>query len=76
MVGGYGADLLGSPPTRDNNFAIARYGADGELDPTFAGGDGIATVQLAPEDEFAASVGRTADGKRDLFTRALKASMP
>ncbi|MGB7329407.1 MAG: LamG-like jellyroll fold domain-containing protein, partial [Rubripirellula sp.] len=45
------------------DFALTRYNADGSLDTTFGGGDGIATSGILANTEVANSIAVQADGK-------------
>jgi len=46
-----------------NDIATARYEADGDLDPTFGGGDGIVTTSVGTGFAFAYAVALQSDGK-------------
>jgi uncharacterized delta-60 repeat protein len=48
---------------RNPRFAIVRYEADGSLDPTFGGGDGIVTIDFSRYDDFPFAVRIQPDGK-------------
>ena len=48
--------------TNNNDFAVVRYNADGSLDTTFGGGDGIVTTALLATD-WGTSIVRQSDGK-------------
>lgn len=47
----------------DGDVAVLRYGADGTLDPTFGGGDGIAIVPAIGTNEEAVAVAIGAGGR-------------
>ena len=51
---------LGGPNAR---VAVVRYATDGSLDPSFGGGDGKASIDLTPREDFAYAVRIQADGK-------------
>lgn len=55
----------GTTPTGQRTFAVARYDADGELDHTFGGGDGVARppVPALVQGASAAAMTLQADGK-------------
>jgi uncharacterized delta-60 repeat protein len=55
-----GESLLASPPWGD--FTVARYNADGSLDPTFSG-DGIAYADLARDYDDGYGAALQSDGK-------------
>ncbi len=44
------------------DFAVARYETDGDLDPTFGGGDGLVTTALHLGDDYAIDVAVQPDG--------------
>ncbi|MDE0921795.1 delta-60 repeat domain-containing protein, partial [Aurantimonas coralicida] len=46
----------------DNDFALVRYNADGSLDTSFGGGDGIVTTDIAGSFDQGYSVTVQADG--------------
>jgi uncharacterized delta-60 repeat protein len=46
-----------------DNFALARYNADGTLDTTFGGGDGKLTTDFAGSYDYGTSLIQQADGK-------------
>ncbi|MCA8975883.1 MAG: hypothetical protein KDC98_14270, partial [Planctomycetes bacterium] len=46
-----------------SDIAVVRYNADGTLDTTFGGGDGIVTVSLAAQDDTAGALVLQPDGK-------------
>ena len=46
-----------------DNFALARYNADGTLDTTFGGGDGKLTTDFVGYGDYGASLIQQADGK-------------
>lgn len=55
--------LSGSGPPTRNDFALARYTSDGQLDPTF-GGDGMVTTDFASSSmDDAGSLDLQGDGK-------------
>ncbi|WP_370197135.1 delta-60 repeat domain-containing protein, partial [Aurantimonas sp.] len=56
LVAGYG--LNGA----NNDIALVRYNADGSLDTSFGGGDGIVTIDIAGSHDFGYSVTVQADG--------------
>jgi uncharacterized delta-60 repeat protein len=43
-------------------FAVVRYNADGTIDTSFGGGDGIVTVDVSLHDDLATGVGLLSDG--------------
>ncbi|MCP3686964.1 MAG: hypothetical protein GY784_01000, partial [Gammaproteobacteria bacterium] len=47
----------------DNDFSLTRYNADGTLDTTFGGGDGIVTTDIGSSDDYGQSVKVQSDGK-------------
>ncbi|MCP4335309.1 MAG: hypothetical protein GY785_21875, partial [Gammaproteobacteria bacterium] len=47
----------------DNDFALTRYNADGTLDTSFGGGDGVTTTAIGPADDIAQKVALQSDGK-------------
>ena len=47
----------------NNDFAVARYNADGSLDAGFGGGDGIVTVAIGANDDVAQSIQILPSGK-------------
>ncbi|MDB5295259.1 MAG: uncharacterized protein JWO31_1242, partial [Phycisphaerales bacterium] len=47
-VGTRAATATDTPYWTDGDFLVARYAADGQLDPTFGGGDGWVTTDFAP----------------------------
>ena len=62
VVGGYGLASTGLPPESVTTFALARYTAEGELDPSFGTG-GIVSSRLGVGDDFGRSVAVAADGR-------------
>ena len=55
-----GTQGLGGPNAR---VAVVRYATDGSLDPSFGGGDGKASIDFTPREDFAYAVRIQADGK-------------
>ncbi|MCP4387141.1 MAG: DUF642 domain-containing protein, partial [Gammaproteobacteria bacterium] len=47
----------------DYDFALTRYNADGTLDTSFGGGDGVATTAVGSADDYAQKVALQSDGK-------------
>ncbi|MCP3952001.1 MAG: BspA family leucine-rich repeat surface protein, partial [Desulfobacterales bacterium] len=47
----------------DNDFMLARYDTDGNLDTSFGGGDGFTTTAIGSGDDIAWSLALQADGK-------------
>jgi uncharacterized delta-60 repeat protein len=58
VVAGYSTN-----PGNDLDFAIVRYNADGTLDTTFGGGDGIVTTDFSTSSDYASSIALQSDGK-------------
>ena len=54
--------VAGRSGNAGGSFAVVRYNTDGTLDATFSG-DGKATVNFSPGDDFAFGVALQADGK-------------
>src|SRR4051794_25656526 len=55
-----GTKGLGGPNAR---VAVVRYATDGSLDASFGGGDGKASIDFTPREDFAYAVRIQADGK-------------
>ena len=64
----------GSNNGSDNDMALVRYNADGTLDTSFGGGDGIATLGFGFGSDSASSVLLQADGKIVLVGNAYNGS--
>jgi uncharacterized delta-60 repeat protein len=59
VVGGYLRNVTSSR----NEFALARYTSTGVLDPTFGGGDGVATMQIGSGNSLISGLAIQSDGK-------------
>lgn len=62
VAGGYGLDYTGLPLEYLTTFALARYTAKGELDPSFGTG-GIVSSRLGAGDDFGRAIAVAADGR-------------
>jgi len=64
VAGGYGADYTGPSGEEEYipKFALVRYGADGELDPSF-GTDGIVSARFGKTEAFGQAVAVAPDGQ-------------
>ncbi len=56
-------DKSGSDGVNNDDFALARYNANGSLDTSFGDGDGLVTTDFAGERDWAQSVALQPDGK-------------
>ena len=62
VTGGYGVDYTGIPPEYETTFALARYTAEGELDPSFGTG-GIVSSRMGTGKAYGSATAIAADGR-------------
>jgi uncharacterized delta-60 repeat protein len=62
VAAGYGFDEFGVPPEDVSTFALARYGTDGELDPSFGSG-GVVNERLGEGGDLGWGIAIAADGR-------------
>lgn len=55
--------VANSAPGADVEMAVARFTSTGNLDPTFGGGDGMSTLHVSNNPDYASSLAIQADGK-------------
>ncbi|MCW2495943.1 hypothetical protein [Jatrophihabitans sp.] len=63
VVGGSAAHTPGAPGAFNEDFAVVRFTSAGAFDPTFGGGDGIATTNPGASFDAVTSLAVRSDGK-------------